>query len=57
MVERENAFIESYTNEIAPQRQERIEKDKERLERKAKIQNELLEQEDVRQRLLVEQRD
>ena len=57
LVERENAFVETYQNDIAPQRQERIEMHKTRLERKANIQNELMEEEETRQRILAEQRD
>lgn len=48
MVERENLFVQHYEDEIAPQRQERVDRTQERLERKARIQDELLLEEDER---------
>ena len=46
MVERENAFVEQYQNEIDPWRKERNGQDKERLERHSLVRTELMEEED-----------
>ena len=57
MVERESAYCETYQNEIMPERQDKIQNQKDRLNRKAEISNQLAEEEDERQRVLAERRD
>ena len=57
MIERENAFHDSFQSELAPQREARIEEHKDRTQRKSQMQNDLMEQEDQRQRKMQERRD
>ena len=52
MIERENAFTDNFQSELLPQRERRIEEHKDRMERKSRMQEDLMEQEDKRQKQL-----
>ena len=56
-IERETEFVSKYDEDLKPRRQERIENEAERNERKAAVQSEILKLEEERAKALAAQRD